>query len=51
MASRLYSNEEVLAILDQEEDCELDEVIMEGSDEDFSDLDEVEDGTKYNNNC
>ncbi len=48
MASRLFSSEEVLALLDPEEDCELDdpqEVIMEGSDEEFSDLDEVEDGT------
>ncbi len=36
MASRLFSSEEALALLEPEEDCELDdtqEIIMEGSNE------------------
>ena len=38
MAPRLFSSEEVLALLEPEEDCELDdtqELIMEGSNEDL----------------
>ena len=47
MASRHLSMEEVLAMLEPEEEYELDdpqEIILEGSDEEFSDLEEVENG-------
>ncbi len=33
MASRLFSSEEVLALLESEDDCELDDPQEEGSDE------------------
>ena len=39
MARKTFTTEEVLAFLEAEEDCEL-----EGSDEEFDELDEVEDG-------
>lgn len=47
MASKTFTTEQVLAFLEAEEDCEEDggqEVFMEGSDEEFDDLDELEDG-------
>ena len=47
MARKTFTTEEVLAFLEAEEDCELDdrqELFMEGSDEEFDELDEVEDG-------
>ena len=48
MASRCYSREEVVGLLDSDDEEEVDdpqEVFMEGSDEEFDDLDEIENGT------
>ena len=51
MASRIgrhLSTEEVLALIAPEEECEVDdpnEVLEEGSDEEFDELDEIENGT------
>lgn len=46
MASRSFSTEEVLALLatqeEQEEDLEFDDVIMEGSDEEFFEEEELD---------
>ena len=45
MSRKTFTTEEVLAFLEAEEDCELDdsqELFMEGSDEEFDELDEVE---------
>ena len=57
MTIRKLSLEEVLALLEPEEDIEeeveLDdphEVIAEGSDEEFDDLEELEEGNSYYNN-
>ena len=47
-SSRHLSTEEVLALLEPEEEWEVDdpnEVLLEGSDEEFEDLDELENGT------
>ena len=53
MASRVYTREEVLGLLDYDEEQDIDdpqEVVMEGSDEEFEDLDEIENGTDTNTN-
>ena len=58
MASRKLSLEEVMALLGGEEEDSVEEdvddsqeVIMEGSDEEFDLLDESENGIIYNNGC
>ena len=49
MASKRFTTEEVLAHLDAEDSEEDDrlEIFMEGSDEEFDDLDEIEYGIIY----
>ena len=47
MASKTFTTAEVLAFLEDEEDCEVDdreEFFMKGSDKEFDELDEVEYG-------
>ena len=50
MASKRFTTEEVLAFLDAEDSEEDDrqEIFMEGSDEEFDDLDEMEYGIIFN---
>ena len=47
MASRLYSMEELLALIPEDEEAELDdpnEVMVEGSDEEYDDLEDYDIG-------
>lgn len=49
MTQRHFSTEEVVALLDPEEVDDPQEVFMEGSDEEFDDLEDLENGNTFSN--